>query len=167
MSPLSADFLTEEFSQIVKLEVRRVLVRARNSIAFCSSTVAGTYDRSHLCNRLMKTPSDLCGLFSNVVEIPCSRISFVPALQVLMWFLAIVWLLFPDGSYAGLWVTGIFLFLSLSAGAKVHVIAMNLARCSSIMPRSCLHLHNRRHQSQSIVCSVYLEWSLKELTLFE
>jgi hypothetical protein len=49
-------------------------------------------------------------------------------LEVLMWIIAIIWISFPDGSYAGFWLNGIFAVVSIAAGAKLHVIAMHLAR---------------------------------------
>lgn len=45
-----------------------------------------------------------------------------------MWGLVCVWVSFPEGSYGGLWLTGAFILLSLIAGAKLHIIAMHLAR---------------------------------------
>ena len=52
----------------------------------------------------------------------------VVKLEFLMWLIAIVWIAIPSGAYAGFWMTGIFFLLSVVAGAKLHVIAMSLAR---------------------------------------
>eukprot|EP00892_Ulva_mutabilis_P012318 jgi/Ulvmu1/9459/UM052_0027.1 len=52
----------------------------------------------------------------------------VVKLEFLMWIIAIVWIAIPAGAYAGFWLTGGFFILSVIAGAKLHVIAMHLAR---------------------------------------
>ncbi len=48
--------------------------------------------------------------------------------DVFMWVIAILWIIFPEGSYGGFWMTGGVILLSLAAGAKLHVVAMHLAR---------------------------------------
>jgi Mlo family len=48
--------------------------------------------------------------------------------DVVMWVIAIVWLCFPEGSYGGFWMTGAMMLASLIAGAKLHSVAMHLAR---------------------------------------
>lgn len=52
----------------------------------------------------------------------------VVKLEFLMWIIAIIWIAIPAGAYAGFWMTGFFFLLSVVAGAKLHVIAMSLAR---------------------------------------
>lgn len=47
---------------------------------------------------------------------------------VVQWGLVVIWVLFPEGSYGGLWLTGAFIVLSLVAGAKLHIVAMHLSR---------------------------------------
>jgi Mlo family len=65
---------------------------------------------------------------SFVSDFLTEEFSKIVKLEFLMWVLAIVWIAFPDGSYAGFWMTGIFVLLSVTAGGKLHVIAMHLAR---------------------------------------
>ena len=48
--------------------------------------------------------------------------------DIIMWGIAIVWMVFPEGSYGGFWMTGAFMLLSVTAGAKLTVVTMNLAR---------------------------------------
>jgi hypothetical protein len=49
-------------------------------------------------------------------------------LELLMWIIAVVFVAVPANSYAGIWMTGTFVLLSVVAGAKLRVIAMHLAR---------------------------------------
>jgi hypothetical protein len=51
----------------------------------------------------------------------------VVKLEVVMWLLAIVWVIAPSGSYVAVWMTALFLVASVIAGAKLHVVTMRLA----------------------------------------
>ena len=53
--------------------------------------------------------------------------SSVVKFDVFMWLLAIVWVAFPRGWYAGFAVTAFFVILSVASGAKLHAVAINLA----------------------------------------
>lgn len=48
--------------------------------------------------------------------------------DLVLWGIAIIWMVFPEGTYGGFWMTGGFTLLSLAAGAKLAAAAMNLAR---------------------------------------
>lgn len=48
--------------------------------------------------------------------------------DLVMWCIAIIWMVFPEGSYGGFWMTGGFTLLSLAAGAKLTSAAMHLSR---------------------------------------
>ena len=48
--------------------------------------------------------------------------------DLIMWGIAIIWMVFPDGSYGGFFMTGLFMVLSVAAGAKLTVVTMHLAR---------------------------------------
>lgn len=53
--------------------------------------------------------------------------SSVVKFDVFMWLLAVVWVAFPKGWYAGFAVTGLFIALSVASGAKLHAVAINMA----------------------------------------
>eukprot|EP00892_Ulva_mutabilis_P008285 jgi/Ulvmu1/5829/UM025_0087.1 len=53
--------------------------------------------------------------------------SSVVKFDIFMWLLAIVWVAFPKGWYAGFIITAMFVVLSIASGAKLHSIAINMA----------------------------------------
>ena len=63
-----------------------------------------------------------------VTDFLAEEFAKVVQLEVLMWGLAIIYVALPAGSFGGLWITGLFCALSITAGAKLHVVVMSLAR---------------------------------------
>ena len=99
----------------------------------CSDTLTCTAD--HVCPAYILDTymykmqvDDNFDFASFVSDFLTEEFSRIVKLELLMWVIAILWIAFPDGSYAGFWMTGIFVFLSIVAGGKLHVIAMHLAR---------------------------------------
>jgi hypothetical protein len=79
-----------------------------------------------------------------VIDFLTEEFSKIVKLEFLMWAIAIIWIAFPNGSYAGFWMTGIFMIASVTAGAcKITLLRTR-------MPSSPCHLcwhsaHTRAH----------------------
>lgn len=48
--------------------------------------------------------------------------------DLVMWGIAILWIVFPEGTYGGFWMTGAFMLASVAAGAKLTAVTSHLAR---------------------------------------
>lgn len=66
--------------------------------------------------------------FDGCMHVDVTVVSRAISVASVQWGLVVIWLLFPEGSYGGLWLTGAFIVLALIAGAKLHIIAMHLSR---------------------------------------
>ena len=71
-----------------------------------------------------------------VIDFLTEEFSKIVKLEFLMWAIAIIWIAFPDDSYAGFWMTGLFMLASITAGALCMCQSCACAFCAMHQPRS-------------------------------
>lgn len=93
-------------------------------------TAARTRRPAHLISRCIRKGARRywqCDVTDSTAAALQEEFARVVQLEVVMWMMAIIWVIAPSGSHVAVWMTAVFLVASVVAGTKLHVVTMRLA----------------------------------------